>query len=325
VFTAENGLTALTQIENRHFDLVLLDVMMPEMDGVEVLTHLKASEKWRDIPVIMISALTEIDSVVRCIELGAEDYLTKPFDPVLLRARIGAGLEKKRLRDREIHYLREIEAEQKRSDALLHVILPPEIVKELKETNAVKPREYADVSVLFSDVVQFTRFCDTHTPEEVLTNLQALIEAFEELSVTYGLQKIKTIGDAFMAVSGLMKPENAPVEKCVDCGFEMISAARRIPANWRIRIGVHVGPVMAGVVGHRQYLFDVWGDTVNTAQRIESHGSADHVCVSRAAWAQLKDDYRGESMGFVDVKGKGEMEIFRLLGRFPPQPTGGGR
>jgi len=108
VAVAENGRQALEMVSTHPFDLVLLDVMMPEMDGYRVLERLKGDEAWRDIPVIMISALDEIDSVVRCIELGAEDYLPKPFDPVLLRARIGACLEKKRLRDQEVEYLRSV-------------------------------------------------------------------------------------------------------------------------------------------------------------------------------------------------------------------------
>ena len=108
VAVAENGRQALDMVSTHPFDLVLLDVMMPEMDGYRVLEHLKGDDAWRDIPVIMISALDEIDSVVRCIELGAEDYLPKPFDPVLLRARIGACLEKKRLRDQEVEYLRSV-------------------------------------------------------------------------------------------------------------------------------------------------------------------------------------------------------------------------
>src|SRR5262249_52757935 len=127
-----------TASESEPFDLILLDIMMPEMNGYQVLQELKADETLRHIPVIMISALDEIDSIVRCIESGAEDYLTKPFNPVLLKARIDACLEKKRLRDREAHYLRQIEHEKSRYEDLLHVILPHDIVQELTLTNQVK-------------------------------------------------------------------------------------------------------------------------------------------------------------------------------------------
>src|SRR5262249_40786346 len=158
----------------------------------------------RDLPVIMISALDEVDSVVRCIQMGAEDYLPRPFNPVLLRARIGACLEKKRLRDREALHLALIEREQHRCDELLHVILPGEIVKELKSTNVVRPRRYENVAVLFADIVGFTPYCDCHGPEEVVPHLQRLVECCEDSALRHGVQKIKTIGDAFMAASGLL-------------------------------------------------------------------------------------------------------------------------
>ena len=136
----ENGRDALAALETDKFDLVLLDVMMPEMNGYETLEHIKSDMATRDIPVIMISALDELESVVRCIELGAEDYLPKPFNATLLKARISASLEKKRLRDQEASYLDQLETEQKRSDKLLHAILPPGAVQELKATDTVQPR-----------------------------------------------------------------------------------------------------------------------------------------------------------------------------------------
>ena len=142
----------------------------------------------RDIPVIMISAVDEIDSVVRCIELRAEDYLPKPFNAVLLRARVGACLEKKKLRDREASYLQRIEAERQRSDDLLHAILPPGAVRELKAENEVKPRRYDDVTVLFCDVVGFTPYCDKHPPEKVVSELQALVAEFEEIVTRHQLE-----------------------------------------------------------------------------------------------------------------------------------------
>ncbi len=115
-----------------------------------------------------------------------------------------------------------------------------------------------------------------------------------------------------MAVGSLLKPLANPVLNCVRCGLEMLSATRRLPVGWQVRIGIHLGPVMAGVVGCRQYLFDVWGDTVNTAQRIESHGTGDAVSLSKAAWQQVSDHFEAESLGLVEVKGKGALEIFQV-------------
>jgi len=144
---AASGREALEQIAGRPFDLVLLDVMMPEMNGYEVLEHLKRDDGLRHIPVIMISALSELDSVVRCIELGAEDYLPKPFNAVLLNARISASLERKRLHDREHAHLAEIDRQRQRADELLHAMLPQPAVAELKSRDRIAPRRFDDVMV----------------------------------------------------------------------------------------------------------------------------------------------------------------------------------
>lgn len=310
VSVAENGRVAVEMLRSEPFDLLLLDVMMPEMNGYEALQLLKSDELLRHLPVIMISALDEIDSVVRCIEMGAEDYLPKTFDPVLLKARIDACLEKKRLRDRETLYLRQIEQEKRRADELLHVILPEAIVQELAATNRVEPRQVEDVAVLFCDVVDFTPYCAANDPQEVYENLQRLIERFEEIAADCGLQKIKTIGDSFMATAGLLYALENPVLNAVRCGLQMVKAAAEVTTCWQVRVGVHVGSVMAGVVGRQQYLFDVWGDTVNTAARVEKHGRPGLVNVSAEAWSRISEHANGESLGLIQVKGIGEMELF---------------
>ncbi|MFQ5954114.1 MAG: adenylate/guanylate cyclase domain-containing protein [Kiloniellales bacterium] len=309
VALTENGRQALDMLARRPFDLVLLDIMMPEMDGYQVLEHIKSSQDLREIRVIMISAVDELDSVVRCIELGADDYLPKPFNAVLLKARVGACLEKKRFRDQEAAYLSQIDRERQRADDLLHAILPAAAVQELKATNAVLPRRFEDVAVLFCDVVDFTSYCDEHPPEEVVGQLQAWVDAYEGIVQRHGLEKIKTIGDAFMATAGLLQPVEEPALASVRCGLDMAAAARRLESGWTVRVGVHLGPVVAGVIGHRQYMFDLWGDTVNTAARIVGKASPGAVVVSGAAWRHLKDRCRGRSFGFVELKGKGRQEL----------------
>jgi len=314
VTTAADGQAALDRLAKERFDLVLLDIMMPQVDGFQVLEVLKKSTQWRDIPVIMISALDELQSVVRCIEMGAEDYLHKPFESVLLRARIDACLEKKRLHDREQLHLDAIEKERRRSDELLHVLLPNKIVEELRSTDRVEPRRYDEVAVLFADLVGFTPYCDSHAPEEVVADLQRLIERWEDVALSHGVEKIKTIGDAFMAAAGLLQPVENPVACCVRCGEEMIAAAAELTPQWKVRVGVHVGPVVAGVLGRRQYLFDLWGDTVNTASRIEHHGVVGAVCLSGDAWQKIALESQGESLGHVELKGKGRIEMVQYQG-----------
>ncbi|MDX1400947.1 MAG: response regulator, partial [Kiloniellales bacterium] len=182
VGVAENGQEALDRLSEKPFDLVLLDIMMPVLNGYETLERMKSNMQLRDIPVIMISAVDQMDSIVRCIEAGAEDHLPKPFNAALLRARIRASLEKKRLRDQESNYLKQIETEKKRNDDLLHATLPAAAVHELKSTMTVRPRRFEDVFVLFCDVVDFTTYCDENSAETVVSHLQELVQAFETIA-----------------------------------------------------------------------------------------------------------------------------------------------
>ena len=309
VAEARNGRETLRLLRQKRFDLVLLDIMMPEMNGIQVLEHMRADMALREIPVIMISAVDELDSVVRCIELGAADYLAKPFNPILLRARVGACLEKKRLRDQEAEYVTRLEGERRRADTLLRALLPPGALRELKATGKVEPRRYEDVAVLFCDVVAFTRYCDRNPPEQVVGELQTLFSRFEELIDEFGMEKIKTVGDAFVATSGLLHYADEPVIASVRCGLAMVDAAASLGLQWQVRVGIHQGPVVAGIIGKRQYLFDLWGDTVNTAARIVDRARPGAVVVSGPAWMQVRDRCRGQSYGLVELKGKGSFEL----------------
>ncbi len=317
VATAEDGEEALERLAAADFDLVLLDMLMPRLPGHEVLDRMKRSERLRELPVIMITALDETASIARCLELGAEDYLTKPFIPAVLDARVGACLEKKHLRDREVLYLRQIEDEKQRTERLLRVILPEEIIHELRETHGVRCRRHPDVAVLFADVVGFTSYCHGRDADELVAALQQLVEGFEEIAERQGLEKIKTIGDAFMATAGLLVPVENPVLSSVRAGLEMVEWCRNLSSAWQVRVGIHCGEVIAGVVGHKKYQFDVWGDTVNTASRVESNGVSGRVSLSAEAWQRVSSVCQGTSRGNVMVKGKGEMELFLVEGLRP--------
>ena len=311
---AENGRQALDLLRSKNFDLVLLDIMMPELDGFEVLQQMKAHDTLRHIPVIMISSLDEMDNVVKCINLGAEDYLPKPFNPVLLKARIGACLEKKRLHDLETEYLMKIEQEKKRSDDLLHVIFPHPIIQELKSSGTVQSRRFENVAVLFNDIVDFTSYCDNHDPEEVMSCLQVLVEAFEGIAAKRNLEKIKTIDETFMATVGLLTPIDNPVLACIECGFDMVKATQNLVPHWQTRVGIHIGPVLAGVVGRQKYSFDLWGETVNTAAHVVKHAPANEVVLSDTAWLSVRGHCQCESLGRMKMKGKGEIDIYHCTG-----------
>jgi class 3 adenylate cyclase len=295
-------------------DIVLLDIMMPELDGYGVLAEMRADVGLRDVPVVMISALEDINSVVRCIELGATDYLTKPFNPVLLKARVDNCIEKSRYRAQEAAYLERIESERRRADELLATVLPRPIVRALKRDGRLAPQRYEDVAILFCDVVGFTAYSEKNPPETVFAELEMLIDRFEAIAAQHGLDKIKTIGDAFMATANLLSPLDEPVLAAVACALDMIAATQSVRPDWAVRIGIDHGPVSAGIMGKTQFQFDVWGDTVNTAARIEEYGQPGSVNVSGRAWLHLRNQAQGRSLGFVDLKGKEKIEVIECTG-----------
>ena len=309
VTTASNGREALERMREQKFDLILLDIMMPEMDGYQVLEEMKVDTELRDIPVIIVSAVEEFDSVVRCIELGAADYLTKPFNPTLLKARIDTYSERAQYKAQEAAYVERMQAEKKRADDLLATLLPTQIGRLLKAGNKLSPIRYDDVAVLFGDVVGFTAYSENHPPETVFAQLEALIQDFEDSASALGMMKIKTIGDAFMATANLLENLDDPVHAAVGCAFDMLAAAARHDANWQIRIGIDHGPVVAGIIGRTNLQFDVWGDTVNTASRIEGIGEPGTVNVSGRAWQHLRGRAQGQSLGMVNLKGREPIEI----------------
>lgn len=319
VTVAEDGLQALELMRSAPFDLVLLDIMMPQLNGYQVLENLKADEKLRHIPVIMISAVDDIDSIVRCIELGAEDYLSKPFNPVLLKARISACLEKKRLRDQEQAYSQELAEEKEKSERLLLNILPQAIAERLKQGETTIADSFSDVTVMFADLVGFTKLSTHLSPAELVELLNQIFSAFDELADRYGLEKIKTIGDAYMVVGGLPTPSENHAEAIASMAIDIQAAIAKMRTKGgqplSIRIGINTGPVEAGVIGTKKFTYDLWGDTVNIASRMESLGVPGGIQVTVATYERLRDKYIFEERGVLQVKGKGDMMTYLLLGR----------
>ncbi len=318
---AEDGVKALALIRSEPFDLVLLDIMMPHINGYQVLEEIKADASLRHIPVIMISAVDDIDSVVKCIELGAEDYLSKPFNPVLLKARISASLEKKRLRDQEQAVLQKLQDEQAKSELLLLNILPKPIAERLKAGERTIADNFADVTVLFADIVGFSQLSSHLSPPELVEFLNHIFSLFDELADKYGLEKIKTIGDAYMVVGGLPMPRPDHAQAIAQMALDMIDATTHLRTSHgetvAMRIGISTGPVEAGVIGTKKFSYDLWGDTVNTASRMESHGIPGRIQVTTFTYERLSKDFLFEERGIIPVKGKGEMVTYLLMGKKP--------
>src|SRR5258706_6148691 len=239
VVTAASCDEALKLIDEQPFDLILLDLLMPGISGYEVLQRLKSEQRHRDVSVIMISALDQIDSVAPCIEAGAEDYMPKPFNPVLLRARINACIEKKRLRDRERIIMQQLRIEKEKSEALLLNILPRLIVSRLNQGETVIADHVADATILFADLVGFTNLSAQLSATRLVHLLNLLFSEFDRLSAELGLAKIKTIGDASMVAGGLLEPRADHVEAVAEMGLAMVDVSRlmrdRLDLPLRIR------------------------------------------------------------------------------------------
>jgi len=303
------------------FDLMLLDIVMPEMDGYQVLERMKRDSALRNIPVIVISGLDEMESVVRCIKMGAEDYLPKPFDPVLLKARIEACLEKKRLRDQEQAYLEQLQIEREKSERLLLNILPKPIAERLKQGESTIADSFAEVTVLFADIVDFTSLSAHVSPTDLVVLLNEIFSTFDQLAEKHGLEKIKTLGDAYMVVGGLPMPRPDHAEAVAEMALDIqeeVSPFFKIEKDGkplRIRIGIHTGPVVAGVIGTKKFTYDLWGNTVNIASRMQSHGLDGRIQVTATTYERLRDKYLFEERGMIQVKGKGEMMAYLLVGR----------
>lgn len=317
--TAENGIECLEMLRAGSYDLVLLDIMMPKMNGYDTLERIKADDGLKHIPVIMITAVPEMKSVVKCIKMGAEDYLIKPFDATLLLARVNATLEKKRLRDKERALLSRLQVEQQRSERLLLNVLPEAIAERLKADESTIADSFANATVLFADIVDFTHLSSDVPPRELVGTLNDIFTEFDQLVEQHNLEKIKTIGDSYMVVGGL--PE--PVENHASAVAQIALGMQQAISNYTIgnstplqlRIGINSGPVVAGVIGSKKFIYDLWGDTVNIASRMEQQGIPGRIQITQSSYDLLDSEFALEERGTVDIRGRGVMTTYLLTGR----------
>ena len=322
VTLAENGREAMEKLRAGHYDLVMLDIMMPEMSGFEVLERVKADESLRHIPVVVISALSDVESIVRCVQLGAEDYLFKPFNAVLLKARVAASLEKKRLRDRERQVLAALRVEKERTEGLLHSIFPRPVVARLKSAGSARIADsIPEATVLWADIANFRELSAGKGPTEVVGLLNVVFTAFEKLAERHGVEKIKTIGDAFIAAGGVPDPRPDHAEAVADLALAMQQEVVRLNTGLRdhfsLKVGMDSGPVVAGIIGTTKLAYDVWGPAVDTAAYMEAYGLAGGIQVTGNVYRRLKDKYMFESRGAFYVHGEGEVETYLLRGKKP--------
>lgn len=307
---AENGQQALDMLHESEFDLVLLDIEMPVMNGYQVLEKLAADLNLRDLPVIVTSALEELDGIVRCIEMGAEDYLNKPVNSVLLRARIEASLEKKRLRDQQRELIRRFAT--------------TEVAQDLEESGFALGGSFVNATAMFSDIRGFTSIAEAQSPEDTIELLNTYYTLMFEAITAQGGVVNQMVGDGLMAIFGAPLPLADHGRQAVRAAMEMIElidlfnldqVATERP-RIKIGIGIATGQVIAGYTGtQRRATYTCVGDAVNIAARLEAYTKTTDVpiLIDETTRQFLSEEVQVENLGSTPIKGKAhEVTIYAI-------------
>lgn len=332
--TTDSSAVGALHLEHR-YDLILLDLNMPGMDGFEVMEALQKIETSGYLPVLVITA--QPDQKLRALDAGAKDFISKPFDVSEVLIRVFNMIEVRLLHLETRKLYAEVMAEKKLSERLLLNVLPHAIAERLKGRPEITvggfteiiADSFPEVTVLFADIVGFTSFSETVSAQVLVEVLNEIFTRFDSIADACGLEKIKTIGDAYMAAAGLPVPVADHTARAAHMALDMIDALEGFNAefgyNLQVRIGISSGEAVAGVIGKRKFLYDLWGDVVNTASRMESQGLAGRIQVADNARQHLHEPFILEKRGSIDVKGKGQMDTWflnaRTYSRHPARST----
>ncbi len=319
VLTADSGEAALVQARETLPDLIILDILMPGIDGYATCKQLKTDRVTSDIPVIFISSLDATSDKIDAFAAGGVDYITKPFQPAEVLARITTHLRLCHLQRRLEEQNRQLEEEKQKSEALLRNVLPARVAGELLATGSCKPQLFTETTVCFADIVGFTPASSRLSPEVIIHELNEIFTSFDRITLHNHCERMKTIGDAYLFACGVPEPDPLHAQNVVRSALEMINFLkkrnRRADHCWRIRVGIHSGPLVGGVVGTEKYLYDIFGDTVNIAARMEEMSQPMQVNISSATHALLKNSFLLAKGREVDVKGKGKQIMYNVVNK----------
>jgi len=333
IISAYNGKEACEVAYEQEIDLIIMDWEMPVMNGIQALEQLKSDPKTNDIPVIIITASGNLQTA---FDAGSIDFLRKPIDQVELVVRVKSTLsmfkliknivKQTEMLEQQSYELEQkhqfLKEEQKKTDDLLQNILPYEIAEQLKNKGYVDAKTYRRVSVLFTDFKGFTNISEELTPQEVIKELSIFFAKFDEIIGGHFIEKIKTIGDAYMCVGGLpLRNKSNPIDTVL-AGLEMQEfvdmlneeKAKKGENIWNLRLGIHTGKVVAGVIGKKKFAYDIWGDTVNTAARMETAGEVGKVNISGETYKYVQEYFECEHRGKIEAKNKGEIDMYFVHG-----------
>ncbi len=314
VQTAESGAEALRIMDGRDFDLVLLDVIMPEMDGLEVLRRVKSDPHLAETPVIVLSSLDDVESAIRCIELGADDFLHKPFHPTLLQARIGASLEIRRRRDEHDRQLARLDESGLFVERILRSSFPAAIADRIRSGETEIVESYGDVTVLWCDVESAARD-RTRDPSQVAGRMQRLLEALDRVAEEHELGTVVQAGDGVVLAGGVPIPAEDHAHRVASAALALRDGLRSDPSfDAPIRVGMDSGEVTGGVLGGERLGYRLWGDPVDLARSLGRQAETGQVMVSPGAYRLLKDGWAFATLGVQEIPGRGQMRTYVLEG-----------
>jgi len=319
-YKASNGRDACKMALQLQPDLIIMDWEMPKMNGIDALNLLKRKEQTKDIPVIISSGFSDSINVQQALEAGAIDYIRKPIDPIELIARVRSTITLstsfRALKQKQM----ELEEERYKVERILKGLLPENILNEIKETGTSKPKRYKNASVMFTDLVGFTKKTTCMSPKRLISELNDIFSSFDKIIKKYNCTRIKTIGDAYLAVSGLKENNENHAKDLIHAAidFRQFILERNIinPIKWEITTGINSGDVIGSLIGVENYLFDVFGENVNTASRIQSYCKPMKIAVSESTFKLTREEFSFESEGKVSLKGMKEIELFHVTDVF---------
>lgn len=332
VEVADGADEALARVGRWEPEVVVTDLHMPGVDGLALLERIRDVEP--TVPVIILSGDATLETALAAIRAGAFDFVQKEAaDTWPLQAAVARAVSHCRLARENVRLTIELEhklsvieeqkelllEEQRKSERLLRNILPVSVAEKLKRGERSLAAAHPEVTVLFADVVGFSALATRLSADVLVATLNELFSLFDQLADKFGVEKIKTIGDAYMAACGLPKPRADHVQLMARFALEMLDAVETRNSidggALALRIGIHTGPVVAGVIGEKRLIYDLWGDTVNIASRMEAHGVEGRIHVTESVEAALRSEFDFESRGLVDVKGRGPMKTYFLVAK----------
>lgn len=372
VLTAQNGEDALEITRTEYPDLILSDIEMPVMNGFDLCKSIKNDSRLSKIPIILVTSMVTTAHIMKGIEAGADNYLTKPFDDETLYTKIEELLLNPPIPKNEVETVelniegknykvqanyshlvnllistykntlaqnnqlskmqsglnaanKELELTKQEYEDLIHNIFPGVIAENLLAYGTVAPERFHDSTIMFTDFVGFTKVVPDLTPEELIDSLSFYFDHFDEITSRHNLIKIKTIGDSYMAAGGIPKRNSTHPIDAILAGLKITDFVKTYGEKNNqsapylpIRIGIHTGKAVVGVIGKSRFAYDIWGETVNLAARLEEHSENNEINISKETYERVKDFFECESRGDVSAKNIGEIPMY-FVKRIKPE------